>query len=115
MLCAQGHDVALRYGEVLEDGRRLVTASGDRQITVWDMEAGTPIITLQRAVGSRVKSVAATRDGTLAVVVRLLRSVYSVPEGFALLVWKCSTHNVARPRMGSRAIVIFVFSDPLIH
>lgn len=68
-MCQQGHDAALRYGEILSDGARLVTASGDRQISVWDLATQQILTTLQPVKGSRVKSVVASSDGTVAVLV----------------------------------------------
>ena len=65
----QGHNAALRYGNITADGQRLLTASGDRQITVWDISTGEAISKLERVMGSRVKAVATSADGTVAVVV----------------------------------------------
>ncbi len=67
--CPQGHNAALRHGQILDDGRRLILASGDRQISTWDLQTHNQVATLPAVMGSRVKSVAASRDGATAVVV----------------------------------------------
>ena len=66
---AQGHNAALRHGQILDDGRRLILASGDRQISTWDLETRGQVATLPAVMGSRVKSVATSGDGRTAVVV----------------------------------------------
>lgn len=59
----------MRYVEITADGRSLITAFGDRQISVWDIASQKVTATLPSVRGSRVKSVAATSDGRTAVLV----------------------------------------------
>ena len=44
-------------------------ASGDRQISTWDLQTHSQVGTLPAVLGSRVKSVATSGDGRTAVVV----------------------------------------------
>ena len=49
--------------------RRLIVASGDRQISTWDLITKAQTATLPAVMGSRVKSLAISNDGRTAVVV----------------------------------------------
>ena len=81
--CLQGHNAALRHGQILDDGRRLIVASGDRQISTWDLTTEAQIATLPSVMGSRVKSLAISGDGRTAVVVLFDSSigVWDLTEG----------------------------------
>lgn len=73
----EGHATSLRYGRFLADGQRLLTASGDRQVNIWDTadSDAAPACSLQAVAGSRVRSIAASADGATAVVVLFDSSV----------------------------------------
>ena len=59
----------MRAVAVTPDGARAVSASSDRTLKVWDLATGADLDTLEGHTGP-VTTVALTRDGTRAVVVR---------------------------------------------
>ena len=73
----------MRHGQILDDGRRLIVASGDRQISTWDLSTQAQIATLPAVMGSRAKWVAISGDGRTAVVVLFDSSigVWDLAEG----------------------------------
>jgi WD40 repeat protein len=62
----QGHTDRVYAVAVTPDGRRAVSASGDRTLRLWDLESGQRIRTLEGHTGS-VNAVAVTLDGWRAV------------------------------------------------
>eukprot|EP00891_Asterochloris_glomerata_P002441 jgi/Astpho2/2441/Aster-05689 len=65
----QGHASGLRWCEIVDEGRRIVTVSGNRMINVWDLKTGECVQTFPSHQGSRVKSFSASADGSIAVIV----------------------------------------------
>jgi WD40 repeat protein len=62
----QGHTSPVIAVAVTSDGRRAVSASGDKTLRLWDLESGQTIHTLQGHTAS-VNAVAVTPDGRRAV------------------------------------------------
>lgn len=64
----KGHSVPIRWAQFSEDGSRLVTASPDRRVCVWDATTLELLYQLPVHKGSRMKSFAASGDLSSAVV-----------------------------------------------
>lgn len=62
------HSVSIRWCIGSKDGSKILTASPNREIHVWDIESRESLYGLPASAGSRVKSLSASEDLTLAVV-----------------------------------------------
>lgn len=64
----KGHAIPIRWAQFSQDGTRLVTASPDRQVCVWDCATMELLHQLPVHKGSRMKSFAVSGDASTAVI-----------------------------------------------
>jgi WD40 repeat protein len=64
----KGHVIPIRWAQFSQDGTRLVTASPDRQVCVWDCATMQLLHQLPVHKGSRMKSFAVSGDAATAVI-----------------------------------------------
>lgn len=64
----KGHAVPIRWAQFSQDGTRLVTASPDRQVCVWDCVTMKLLHQLPVFKGSRMKSFAVSGDASIGVI-----------------------------------------------
>jgi WD40 repeat protein len=64
----KGHAIPIRWAQFSQDGTRLVTASPDRQVCVWDCATMELLHQLPVHKGSRMKSFAVSGDAATAVI-----------------------------------------------
>jgi WD40 repeat protein len=83
----KGHEHLVRGVAVFPDGRRMVTASYDKTVRLWDLEDG---VELKKMEGHRfdVQRVAVSRDGQFIV---------SGDEGGALIAWNGDGESLTEP------------------
>jgi WD40 repeat protein len=82
----EGHSAEVHAVAVTPDGKRAVSASSDKTLKVWDLEAGSALCTLE-GHADRVWDVALTSDATRAV---------SASADNTLKVWDLKTGRVLR-------------------
>ncbi|MEK7396124.1 MAG: hypothetical protein AAB116_04210, partial [Candidatus Poribacteria bacterium] len=86
----EGHSSSVESVAITSDGRKVVSASWDSTLKVWDIETGDEIRTL-KGHSSRVLSVAITPDG---------RKVVSASSDNTLKVWDIETGDEIRTLKG---------------
>ncbi len=98
-----GHTSGVRAVAVYGDGRRAISASGDRTIKVWDLETGAELLTLSGHIGP-VFSVAVYGDGRRAI---------SASYDQTLKVWDLETGAELRTLSGHtlRVTAVAVYGD----
>lgn len=72
----RGHKSAIYSIAITPDGKRIVSASGDKTLKIWDIESGRELHTL-RGHRDQVLSLALSKDGTFAMSVSADGSVRS--------------------------------------
>jgi WD40 repeat protein len=98
----EGHAASVSGVALMADGKRVVSASEDRTLKVWDLESGRALLTLEGHAGF-VTGVAVTADGRRAV---------SASGDNTLKVWDLESGRVLRTLGGHSSYVYSVAVTP---
>ena len=91
ILTLQGHNAGLNCATFSPDGKRIVTASGDRTAKVWDAQTGQMILTFKEHTNN-VTTAAFSPDGN-----RIVTGDWD----FTAKVWDAQTGRVIRHLEGT--------------